>query len=214
MSVKVEKTGKVTPSKWVLPRVAQFEKVSYEQFKKDFSNFLTHGRVHYDNGEVVDRVTVEESYIKEIYDGIKLPTRATAGSSGYDLYLPMNISSPLWITTHIPMGIKCMIDDAWTMLVMPKSGLGLRFNTRLSNTVGNIDSDYYGSESNEGHIFVSLRIEDGTSIRFPDSQPSLPDSITFEAGRKLMQAVFVPYGITRDDKADGVRTGGHGSTGK
>lgn len=37
-------------------------------------------------------------------------------------------------------------------------------------------------------------------------------SVSFEAGDRICQAVFVPFGITVDDNADGVRTGGIGST--
>ena len=32
-------------------------------------------------------------------------------------------------------------------------------------------------------------------------------------GDKYMQGIFVKYGITDDDAADGIRTGGFGSTG-
>lgn len=35
-----------------------------------------------------------------------------------------------------------------------------------------------------------------------------------EAGEKLGQGIFVKFGITEDDKAEGERTGGFGSTGR
>ena len=55
-----------------MQRVAKFEKVSFEQFKKDWADtfYVTDG-------------------IEKIYEDIKLPKRATAGSAGYDFYEPM-----------------------------------------------------------------------------------------------------------------------------
>ena len=50
-----------------MQRVAKFEKVSFEQFKKDWA----------------DTFYVTDS-IEKIYEDIKLPKRATAGSAGYD----------------------------------------------------------------------------------------------------------------------------------
>ena len=51
-----------------MKRIAKFHKVSLEQFKKDWID--TFG---------LD----EEANIEEIYENIKLPRRATAGSAGY-----------------------------------------------------------------------------------------------------------------------------------
>ena len=39
-------------------------------------------------------------------------------------------------------------------------------------------------------------------------------TLTLAAGDAFAQGVFVEYGITFDDDADGVRRGGFGSTGK
>ena len=37
--------------------------------------------------------------------------------------------------------------------------------------------------------------------------------VTIEAGQRIMQAVFVKYGLVDEDNALGHRTGGFGSTG-
>ena len=59
-----------------MQRIAKFHKVSLEQFKKDW----------------IDTFGLEdEADIQEIYDGIKLPRRATAGSAGYDFYAPVRL---------------------------------------------------------------------------------------------------------------------------
>ena len=53
-------------------RIAKFHKVSEEQFKKDWIDTF---------GDMPEVMT------KKIYDEIKLPKRATAGSAGYDFYM-------------------------------------------------------------------------------------------------------------------------------
>ena len=58
-----------------MKRIARFEKVSYEQFESAWADAFG-----------------KSENIKEIYDNIKLPKRATSGSAGYDFYIPdMNI---------------------------------------------------------------------------------------------------------------------------
>ena len=82
----------------------------------------------------------------------------------------------------------------------PRSGLGFKFRLQLNNTVGIIDSDYYNSD-NEGHIFIKVTNDsnEGKTVEIP-------------AGSGFAQGIFVEYGITLDDEADGVRNGGFGST--
>ena len=53
-----------------MERIAKFHKVSYEQFEGDWKD--TFG-------------PIETEEIRRIYEGIRLPARATAGSAGYDL---------------------------------------------------------------------------------------------------------------------------------
>ena len=38
--------------------------------------------------------------------------------------------------------------------------------------------------------------------------------LSLNAGDGFMQGIFLPYGITEDDAADGTRNGGFGSTGR
>ena len=166
-------------------RIAKFEKVSFEQFKKDCIDACPQ---------------LAKDDIKEIYDAIKLPKRATAGSAGYDFYAPFPIVLQPGSTTKIPTGIRARIDDGWVLKLYPRSGLGFKFRMQLNNTVGIIDSDYYGSD-NEGHIQVKLT---------NDSREG--KTVEVEAGTGFSQGIFVEYGITVDDEADEVRNGGFGST--
>ena len=168
-----------------MKRIAKFEKVSFEQFKKDFIDSF---------GEKT------ESELKEIYDNIKLPKRATKGSAGYDFFAPANIALAPGEGIKIPTGIRSQMEEGWVLKCYPRSGLGFKFRLQLNNTVGIIDSDYYYS-SNEGHIMAKLT---------NDSREN--KNVSVSAGDGFMQGIFVEYGITYDDDAEGIRDGGFGST--
>ncbi len=168
--------------------VATFEKVSFEQYYKDFLDTY---------GEDFDRVQV-----KDIYDSIKLPQRGTSGSAGYDFFTPQTINLATSKVAKIPTGIRVKIDDGWFLAVMPRSGLGFKYKVQLYNTVGVIDSDYYNS-SNEGHIFVKIVNDNGEN-----------KAMTVNKGDGFVQGIFLPYGLATDDNATAVRDGGFGSTTK
>ncbi len=144
----------------------------------------------------------ERENAEEIYSGIKPPARATSGSAGYDIFTPYDIRLAPNETVKIPTGIRVMIEDGWVLKIYPRSGLGFKYRLQLNNTVGIIDSDYYNSD-NEGHIFIKITNDtnEGKTIEIP-------------AGTAFAQGIFVEYGITYDDNAEGVRNGGFGSTSK
>jgi len=165
-------------------RIATFEKVSYNEFKKALLKL-----VELDNEEV-----------QKIYDDIKLPKRATAGSAGYDFFAPFSFPVTNESIT-IPTGIRCKIDEGWYLGCYPRSGLGFKHRLSLDNTVGIIDSDYYYSD-NEGHIMLKLHLGyEKTGIQV-------------DKGKAFAQGIFTQYGITTDDDVTDTRNGGFGSTDK
>ena len=132
---------------------------------------------------------------------IPLPRRATAGSAGYDIVSPLEVTVPAGGTALIPTGIRAEMEPGWVLMLFPRSSLGFRHALRLSNTVGIIDSDYAFAK-NEGHIMVKLRN--------PLSAP-----VTIGRGERFCQGVFLPYGTAEEDGIEfEVRAGGMGSTGK
>ncbi len=165
-------------------RIAKFHKVSYEQFYESCKeNFI-------------------ESEIKKMYEDIKLPVRATAGSAGYDIFAPFGFSLAPSETIKIPTGVRCEIDEGWVLKIYPRSGLGFKFRLQLNNTVGIIDSDYFYSD-NEGHIFIKITNDSNEN-----------KTVEVKKGTGFAQGIFVEYGITVDDNATGIRNGGFGSTTK
>ena len=177
--------------------VAKFYKVSYERFEKDFLDCF---------GKHLSGVPSDENkfhaMIREVYDSIKLPKRATVGSAGYDFFMPIKINLKPGQTVKIPTGIRCRIDNDWVLKCYPRSGLGFKHRMQLDNTVGIIDSDYFGAD-NEGHIMAKITYNKESG-----------DPVVIESGKGFMQGIFVEYGITEDDDTDGIRTGGFGSTTK
>ena len=167
--------------------IAKFGKVSYEQFKKDWLKLRPY---YWDEGDI----------IKTIYDNIKLPKRATKGSAGYDFFTPVWLTIEPGVTAIIPTGVRCKIDDGWVLQCYPRSGQGFKYRLQLDNTVGIIDSDYYNSD-NEGHIMLKITNDTRHNKVFE-----------IDAGKGIMQGIFVPYGITVDDEVEAERNGGFGST--
>lgn len=170
-----------------MKRVAQFYKVSLENFmqaiKDDFPQYT-------------------EEDIKDMYECIELPRRATSGSAGYDFHAPFAFSLPAGSTIKIPTGIRAKMDENWVLKLYPRSGLGFKYRLQLNNTVGIIDSDYFYSD-NEGHIMAKITNDSNEG-----------KTVDISAGMGFMQGIFLEYGITVDDDAQGVRNGGFGSTTK
>lgn len=168
-----------------MKRIAKFHKVSAERFMADWKDTFPE--------------TAEET-IADIYNKIKLPIRATAGSAGYDFFSPVDITLNPGETVKIPTGIRVEMEQDWVLKCYPRSGLGFKYRLQLNNTVGIIDSDYFYSD-NEGHIFSKITNDSNES-----------KSVSIQAGTGFMQGIFVEYGITVDDDAQGIRNGGFGST--
>lgn len=165
-------------------KAGYFNKVSYEQFAKDINP----------DGEL------EEDKVREIYDKIPIPKRATTGSAGYDFKAPYSFTLEPGESIKFPTGINAKINDGWFLACFPRSGLGFKYQVRLANTVGVIDSDYILSD-NEGHIFAKL-VNGGN------------EPVEINAGDGFMQGIFIPFGISYDDDATATRNGGFGSTGR
>lgn len=176
-------------------KVAKFYKVSYEQWKKDMHDCGLH---------------LPEPQMKQAYDSIKLPERATAGSAGYDFFSPIPFAisnlnaAPRGFT--FPTGIRCEMNESYCLLLIPKSGLGIKQYSRLGNVVACIDADYIYA-GNEGDILINIRSD------IPGNPP-----VHINVGQAVCQGVFVQYGKTDDDDATELtreqRKGGLGSTGK
>lgn len=144
-----------------------------------------------------------EKDLKEVceYSDLSLPTRSTKHSAGYDFKSPIEFTLNPGESKKVPTGIKANMNEDEFLAILVRSSMGFKYNIRLCNQVGIVDSDYYNNPDNEGHIFIKIQNE-GT------------EAITINKGDRFAQGIFMNYLITDDDMAFGERTGGFGSTNK
>ena len=166
-----------------MERMAKFLKVSEDNFISSLDGF-----------------SKEEA--KKIYEGIKLPLRATKYSAGYDFYAPFDFTLKPGETIKIPTGIRAKMREDYALFLLPRSGLGFKYRLQLNNTIGLIDADYFYSD-NEGHIFAKITNDSNEG-----------KVISVKKGEAFIQGVFLSYGITEDDEVNSIRNGGFGSTSK
>jgi len=153
-----------------------FSKISFNQFKKD----------------VCDN--------KSLYDEYELPRRATKNSCGYDLFAISDVILHPGDIVKIPTGYKaCFMNNEMLMLVV-RSSMGFKYNVRMCNQVGIVDSDYYNNKDNEGHIWVALQNEGH-------------EDYVIKKGTAYCQGIFISY-LTCGDDVEQVRVSGIGSTDK
>lgn len=153
-----------------------FEKISFEQFKKD----------------VCDD--------KDLYDEYLLPKRATKNSGGYDFLAIEEIVIEPGEIKKFPTGYKAKFMDDEILMIVVRSSMGFKYNVRMCNQVGIIDSDYYNNSENEGHMWVRLQNEGD-------------EPYVIKKGAAYCQAIFLKY-LTCGDVVEEERMAGLGSTDK
>ena len=141
--------------------------------------------------------------IKKVRENAKLPTRATSGSAGLDLYAC--IDEPITLNKGdkavIPTGIALGLDDPhYAAFVHSRSGLAIKHGIALLNSVGVIDSDYRG----EVCVGVVKLTEEPYTIR------------PFErVAQMVIKPVELPEIVEVEELDDTDRgAGGFGSTGR
>ena len=137
--------------------------------------------------------------------GINLPERKTKFSAGYDMEAAEDVIIPSFKKganpTFIKTGIKAYMGDNEYLMLANRSSNPKKKGLILANSVGIVDKDYYGNVDNDGNImfaFYNIKEED----------------VEIKKGDIIGQAIFMPFLVADNDKAEGIRTGGFGSTNK
>ena len=160
-----------------------------------------------------------------------LPVRKTRNSAGYDFEVAEDICIPTWTSqlmalakatpqpkepysleemaaltkqtkakpTLVSTGIKCHLEEGYYLELSVRSSTPLKYWIILANSVGIIDADYCDNPDNEGEIFFQV-------INMS------PFDIYLKKGDIIGQGIIKRYEVTDDDKAEGLRQGGFGST--
>ena len=137
--------------------------------------------------------------------GINLPIRKTKFSAGYDIEAAEDVIIPSFkkgqAPTLVKTGIKAYMQDDEVLLLYNRSSNPKKKGLIMANSVGVIDKDYYGNPDNDGHFmfaFYNIKEED----------------IEIKKGECIGQAIFQKFLLTDNDKAEGIRMSGFGSTGR
>ncbi len=163
-----------------------FEKVSDEQWEKDFTNTLPNYLHLIKNFERENK-------------NLNYPKRATARSAGYDVFSPFEFILNPGDEIKIPTGFKAYMQDNEKLMFHTRSGNGFKY-IRLANCTGIGDSDYYNNEDNEGHYWVKIRNEGETIFKA-------------KVNTAIAQCIFEEYLLAdNDDYIGNKRIGGLGST--
>ena len=137
--------------------------------------------------------------------GINLPERKTKYSAGYDVEAAEDTIIPSFKKgmkpTLIKTGIKAYMQDDEVLILANRSSNPGKKGLILANSIGVIDKDYYGNPDNDGAImFAFYNVKNET--------------VTIKKGEAIGQGIFMKYLTVDNDSADGIRTGGFGSTDK
>ena len=137
--------------------------------------------------------------------GINLPIRKTKSSAAYDLEAAEDSVLPRFDKGSkpilIPTGLKAYMQPDEMLVIVPRSSSTKKQGISYPHSMGVIDADYYENPDNDGHIFVQC-------INLKDEE------VKIKKGEAVGQAIFQKFLTIDNDQADGIRTGGFGSTDK
>lgn len=132
---------------------------------------------------------------------VKLPTRGSKHSAGYDIYTYDTHEIEPKQSVLIRTGVKAYMPSDEYLDLRVRSSLGIKRQLMLATGASVIDADYYNNPDNEGEIMVVL-------YNYGDTTQ------TIEAGEHIVQGIFTRYFLADNDDTTAVRTGGTGSTNK
>ena len=138
-------------------------------------------------------------------ESINLPERKTKYSAGYDVEAAEDCVIPAFklgqAPTLVKTGLKAYMPEDEYLMLCNRSSNPKKKGLVMANSIGIIDSDYYENPDNDGHFmfaFFNIKAED----------------IEIKKGDVIGQAILQKYLTVDNDKAEGERVGGFGSTSK
>jgi dUTP pyrophosphatase len=137
--------------------------------------------------------------VKKLYEDAIIPTYATEGDAGADLYAYEDITILRYGFALVSTGIALAIPSGYVGLVHPRSGLAAKFGITVLNTPGTIDSGYRGEIKVN---LINLGLLNRTLLK--------GDRIAQIIFQRVEQADFAEIG-SLSESVRGVA--GHGSTG-
>ena len=122
---------------------------------------------------------------------IHLPQRSTQRSAGYDIeaaedcvIMPFKWGDKPFL---VETGLKAYMPEDEFLMLCNRSSNPFKKGLVMANSIGIIDADYYGNRDNDG-------------------------AMKFAFYERIGQAIFMKYQKADDDRSEGERSGGFGST--
>ena len=134
---------------------------------------------------------------------INMPVRKTKFSAGYDIEAAEDTVIPSFKKgmnpTLVKTGLKAYMQDDEYLKLCNRSSNPKKKGLILANSIGVVDADYYGNPDNDGHIMFAFY-----NIKEEDTVVKKGECIGQASGEKFL--------VADEDKAEGERVGGFGST--
>lgn len=136
---------------------------------------------------------------------IIMPVRKTKYSAGYDVCAAEDCVIPPFTfgskPTLVKTGIKAYMQNDEYLMLCNRSSNPFKKGLVLANSVGIIDSDFYGNPDNDGAFCYAF-------------YNYFKEPLEIKKGDVVGQAIFMKYMTTDNDVAEGERVSGFGSTSK
>lgn len=132
---------------------------------------------------------------------IKLPTRATKTSAGYDFYSPVEATIQPKSKVLIWTDVKAYMQEGEVLILDVRSSIGIKKSLMLANTLGIIDHDYFSNTNNDGNIGICL-------YNMSD------EPVYIEQFERIAQGIFIPFLVSDNGNTNEERQGGIGSSGQ
>lgn len=139
-----------------------------------------------------------EIRFKKLNPEAVIPKYQTSGAAGFDFHLLEDVNFLPQQILAIGTGLAAAVPAGFMLMLLPRSSAGVKFQLRLANTAGVVDSDY------RGEIICVL-------------QNNSANHFKFAKGDRLVQGILVPvpqHTILEVDDLDSTErgAGGFGST--
>lgn len=139
--------------------------------------------------------------IKLLHPEALIPTRATPGSVGWDVYALHKASLYRGEARIIRTGIQLVLPPGWEAQIRPRSGMAAKYGVTVLNAPATIDPDY------QGEVHVNL-VNHGTSPFFVEPGMRIAQLVF----QRVEQVVLVPTEEVQPPTERGA--GGLGSSGR
>ena len=153
--------------------------------------------------------------VKKLSATAKLPTRGSEGAGAWDIYADQVTTS--YSGARVYTGLSIEVPPGYMLCLVPRSSIS-KYDWRLSNSFGIVDSDYRGEvQFVFSAVPTDIDIEEAALLDI--SGDLMYTEFPYKVGDRIGQAFLLPVINTEWEEVDNLSEtdrgdGGFGSTGK